>query len=164
MRERGAACTGKWRSLPPPSPKNLYGHILAPACDAIRNPRVSWNSFRQSNATLLGKVGESLKTAQAILGHSDLETTLLEPRPGSRPRTQSPPSREHRPYLLNTETISTTAKPPSKGTRTVSQFGHLNASTASKLSIPHGNGLPHFWQVEEGLSGSDSTASAGLLS
>ena len=33
-------------------------------------------SFRHSHATLLGEVGESLKTAQAILGHSDLETTL----------------------------------------------------------------------------------------
>jgi integrase len=26
--------------------------------------------------TLLGEVGESVKTAQAILGHSDIETTL----------------------------------------------------------------------------------------
>jgi integrase len=60
----------------PLSPKNLYNRVLAPACDAIRLPRVSWHSFRHSNATLLGEVGESLKTAQAILGHSDLETTL----------------------------------------------------------------------------------------
>ena len=60
----------------PLSPKNLYNRVLAPACDAIRMPRVSWHSFRHSNATLLGEVGESLKTAQAILGHSDLETTL----------------------------------------------------------------------------------------
>ena len=60
----------------PLSPKNLYNRVLAPACDAIRIPRVSWHSFRHSNATLLGEVGESLKTAQAILGHSDLETTL----------------------------------------------------------------------------------------
>jgi integrase len=60
----------------PLSPQNLYNRVLAPACDAIRTPRVSWHSFRHSNATLLGEVGESLKTAQAILGHSDLETTL----------------------------------------------------------------------------------------
>ena len=60
----------------PLSSKNLYNRVLAPACDAIRIPRVSWHSFRHSNATLLGEVGESLKTAQAILGHSDLETTL----------------------------------------------------------------------------------------
>jgi integrase len=60
----------------PVSPKNLYNRVLAPACDAIQMPRVSWHVFRHSNATLLGEVGESLKTAQAILGHSDLETTL----------------------------------------------------------------------------------------
>jgi integrase len=41
-----------------------------------RSRRVSWHSFRHSNATLLGEVGESLKTAQAILGHSDVATTL----------------------------------------------------------------------------------------
>ncbi len=60
----------------PISPKNLYNRVLAPACDLIKTPRVSWHSFRHSNATILGEVGESLKTAQAILGHSDLETTL----------------------------------------------------------------------------------------
>ena len=60
----------------PLSPKNLYNRILAPACDRIEQPRVSWHSFRHTHATLLGEVGESLKTAQALLGHSDLETTL----------------------------------------------------------------------------------------
>jgi integrase len=60
----------------PLSPKNLYNRVLGPTCDSIGMPRVSWHSFRHSNATLLGEVGESLKTAQAILGHSDLETTL----------------------------------------------------------------------------------------
>jgi len=60
----------------PLSPKNLYNRVLAPTCDALQLPRVSWHSFRHNNATLLGEVGESLKTAQAILGHSDLETTL----------------------------------------------------------------------------------------
>jgi integrase len=66
-------CTSKGTPL---SPKNLYNRVLAPACDSIGLPRVSWHSFRHSSATLLGEVGESLKTAQAILGHSDLETTL----------------------------------------------------------------------------------------
>ena len=60
----------------PLNPKNLYNRVLAPACDAIRLARVSWHSFRHSNATILSEVGESLKTAQAILGHSDLKTTL----------------------------------------------------------------------------------------
>jgi len=54
--------------------KNLYNRELAPACD--RQPRISWHSFRHTHATLLHENGESLKTAQALLGHSDLETTL----------------------------------------------------------------------------------------
>jgi integrase len=58
----------------PPSPKNLYNRALPPACDKLNLPRVSWHSFRYGNATLLGEVGESVKTAQAILGHSDVET------------------------------------------------------------------------------------------
>lgn len=60
----------------PLSPKNLYNRVLAPACDSIGLPRVSWHSFRHGNATLLGEFGESVKTAQSILGHSDIETTL----------------------------------------------------------------------------------------
>ena len=50
--------------------------MLRPACVALELPLVSWQSFRHTHATLLGEVGESLKTAQALLGHSDLETTL----------------------------------------------------------------------------------------
>ena len=37
---------------------------------------VGWHSFRNTHATLLTEVGESIKTTQAILGHSDLNTTL----------------------------------------------------------------------------------------
>jgi integrase len=59
----------------PLNDKNLYNRELAPACDQIELPRVSWHSFRHTRATLLGEVGGSLKTAQALLGHSDLETT-----------------------------------------------------------------------------------------
>lgn len=60
----------------PLNPKNLYNRVLAPACDRIKQPRVSWHSFRHTHATLLTEVGESIKTAQALLGHSDLGTTL----------------------------------------------------------------------------------------
>jgi integrase len=60
----------------PLNSKNLYNRELAPASDAIELPRVSWHSFRHTHATLLHETGESLKTAQSLLGHSDLETTL----------------------------------------------------------------------------------------
>jgi integrase len=60
----------------PLSSKNLYNRMLAPACDRIKEPRVSWHSFRHTHATLLSEVGGSLKTAQSLLGHSDLQTTL----------------------------------------------------------------------------------------
>jgi integrase len=60
----------------PLSDKNLYNRELAPACDQIGQPRVSWHSFRHTHATLLHTNGASLKTAQTLLGHSDLETTL----------------------------------------------------------------------------------------
>jgi hypothetical protein len=60
----------------PLNQKNLYNRVLAPACDRIEQPRVSWHSFRHTHATLLTEVGESIKTAQALLGHSDLGTTL----------------------------------------------------------------------------------------
>jgi integrase len=60
----------------PLNPKNLYNRQLAPTCDRIKLPRISWHSFRHTHATMLHETGESLKTAQALLGHSDLETTL----------------------------------------------------------------------------------------
>jgi integrase len=66
----------KTRTGTPLSSKNLYNRVLAPACDRIKLPRVPWHSFRHTHATLLTEVGESIKTAQALLGHSDLGTTL----------------------------------------------------------------------------------------
>ena len=60
----------------PFSSKNLYNRELAPACDRIRQPRVSWHSFRHTHSTLLTEVGESIKTTQALLGYSDLGATL----------------------------------------------------------------------------------------
>jgi integrase len=64
------------RTGTPLSSKNLYNRELAPACDRIKQPRVSWHSFRHTHATLLADVGESIKIAQSLLGHSDLGTTL----------------------------------------------------------------------------------------
>jgi len=57
-------------------PSYLYNRELAPACDRIGQPRVSWHSFRHTHQTLLHDSGASLKTSQELLGHSDLETTL----------------------------------------------------------------------------------------
>jgi integrase len=64
------------RKQTPLNPKNLLNRQLRPACSALELPAVSWHSFRHTHATLLSEVGESLKTAQALLGHSDMETTL----------------------------------------------------------------------------------------
>jgi integrase len=64
------------RNQTPLNPKNLLRRVLRPACVRLELPLVTWHSFRHTHATLLGEVGESLKIAQALLGHSDLETTL----------------------------------------------------------------------------------------
>ena len=56
--------------------KNLQRRVLLPACDKARIPRIGWHAFRHTHATLLSMLGESLKTAQAQLGHSSLQTTL----------------------------------------------------------------------------------------
>jgi len=64
------------RKQTPLNPKNLLRRVLRPTCEALELPAITWHSFRHTHATLLGEVGESLRTAQAILGHSDLETTL----------------------------------------------------------------------------------------
>ena len=64
------------RNGAPLNPKNLLRRVLQPAGRELGLPLVGWHSFRHTHATLLGEVGESLRTAQAILGHSDLKTTL----------------------------------------------------------------------------------------
>jgi integrase len=51
-------------------------HISWRMCEALGLPAITWHSFRHTHTTLLGEVGELLRTAQAILGHSDLATTL----------------------------------------------------------------------------------------
>jgi integrase len=63
------------RNGAPLNPKNLLRRVLRPACRELGLPVVGWHSLRHTHATLLGEVGESLRTAQAILGHSDLKTT-----------------------------------------------------------------------------------------
>ena len=54
---------------------SLLGHVLKPACKRVGLPSISWHSFRHTHATLLSDLGESLRTAQAQLGHARLTTT-----------------------------------------------------------------------------------------
>ena len=58
-------------------PDNLLKRIIHPACERLKIPRVGWHAFRHTHATQLSELGENPKTAQAILGHSGLETTML---------------------------------------------------------------------------------------
>src|SRR5216683_1173163 len=64
------------RKLRPLNSKNLFRRLPRPMCDALRLPAITWHSFRHTHATIPGEIGESLRTAQALLAHSDLETTL----------------------------------------------------------------------------------------
>jgi integrase len=55
--------------------KNVLRRVIKPRCARLGLPPVTWHSFRHTHATLLSDLGESLKTAQAQLGHSRLSTT-----------------------------------------------------------------------------------------
>jgi len=60
----------------PLRPDNVLKRILRPVCSRLGLPRIGWHTFRHTHATLLNELGENPKTAQAILGHSDLGTTM----------------------------------------------------------------------------------------
>ena len=55
--------------------KNILRRCIKPTCARLGLPIITWHSFRHTHATLLSDLGESLKTAQAQLGHSRLSTT-----------------------------------------------------------------------------------------
>jgi len=55
--------------------ENILKRIIHPACERLKLPRVGWHTLRHTSATLLHE-HEPLRVAQAILGHSDLQTTL----------------------------------------------------------------------------------------
>jgi len=59
----------------PLRPGNLLKRIIHPACERLGLPKVGWHDLRHTSATLLHE-HEPLRVAQAILGHSDLQTTL----------------------------------------------------------------------------------------
>ena len=65
---------------------NLANRVLQPACRKLGLPAVGWHSFRPTHGTLLGEVGESVKTAQAcsvtrILRQHSTSTPIQCPSP-----------------------------------------------------------------------------------
>lgn len=59
----------------PLRPENVLKRVIHPACERLGLPKVGWHDLRHTSATLLHE-HEPLRVAQAILGHSDLQTTL----------------------------------------------------------------------------------------
>jgi integrase len=59
----------------PLRPENVLKRIIHPACERLGLPKVGWHDLRHTSATLLHQ-HEPLRVTQAILGHSDLQTTL----------------------------------------------------------------------------------------
>lgn len=59
----------------PLRPDNVLKRVIHPACVKAELPKVGWHDLRHTSATLLHQ-HEPLRVAQAILGHSDLQTTL----------------------------------------------------------------------------------------
>lgn len=55
--------------------ENILKRIIHPTCERLKLPKVGWHTLRHTSATLLHE-HEPLRVAQAILGHSDLQTTL----------------------------------------------------------------------------------------
>lgn len=66
-------CTSKGTPL---SSKNLRNRVLEPVRQALELPRLSWHTFRYTHATWLSESQVSARTAQSILGHSDVSMTL----------------------------------------------------------------------------------------
>lgn len=56
-------------------PDNVLKRVVHPACVRAGLPKVGWHDLRHTSATLLHEQAP-LRVAQAILGHSDLQTTL----------------------------------------------------------------------------------------
>jgi Phage integrase family len=77
-------CPARARSPPTRPTKKEKPHFIRdpcgvqvtdPARERLGLPKVGWHDLRHTSATLLHQ-SEPLRVAQAILGHSDMETTL----------------------------------------------------------------------------------------
>jgi integrase len=55
---------------------NLLKRLLHPALAKCGLPKTGWRVFRRSVATALSEMGEPVRTAQQVLGHSSPHTTL----------------------------------------------------------------------------------------
>jgi integrase len=78
LRPKGAAASDlvfASQKRTPLRPENILKREIHPACVRLRLPIVGWHNLRHTSATLLHE-HEPLRVAQAILGHSDLQTTL----------------------------------------------------------------------------------------
>jgi integrase len=73
--EPGDALVFASRNGKPIDAKNILRRTLKPTCVRLELPPITWHSFRHTHATLLSDLGESMKTAQAQLGHARLSTT-----------------------------------------------------------------------------------------
>jgi integrase len=73
--EHGDALVFASKNGKPLEAKNALRRILKPTCARLDLPPITWHSFRHTHATLLSNLGESIKTAQAQLGHARLSTT-----------------------------------------------------------------------------------------
>jgi integrase len=55
---------------------SLVNRVLHPTLKALDLPMTGWRAFRSSVATALSELGEPVRTAQQMLGHSSAQTTL----------------------------------------------------------------------------------------
>jgi integrase len=70
-----AGSANRARKGTPLQSENILKRIIHPACERLKLPKVGWHTLRHTSATRLHE-HEPLRVAQAILGHSDLQTTL----------------------------------------------------------------------------------------
>jgi integrase len=105
----------------PLCPENILKRTIHPACVRLGLPKVGWHNLRYTSATLLHE-HEPLRVAQAILGHSDLQTTLgyTQVLPGWQPEamkrlereilSSNVPKSESEPERRDSELVGTSAR------------------------------------------------------
>lgn len=59
------------------TPGNILRRYVGPACDRLKLPRVSWNTFRRTFSTLLHKEAIPARTIADMMGHADVDTQFI---------------------------------------------------------------------------------------